>query len=337
MLLTRDEFRKQVFARDGHKCVHCGAAAQDAHHIVERRLWPDGGYYLDNGVSVCGPCHLLAEETALSCDSLRAEAGIKGQILPPQFYEADNIDKWGNPILPSGHRLKGELFFDLSVHGVVKSSLHMFVNRVKYPRTFHLPWSPGVTDEDKLIPSLDAFEGKEVVVTLKMDGEQTTMYQDGIHARSLDGYSSHPSRDRVRALHASIAHDIPFAWRICGENVDAVHSIAYKSLPARFLVFSIWDEVNRCLGWDETALYASVLGLQTVPVLWRGVWDVPTVQALYKPFHDGDETEGYVVRPSASFHFREFRQKVAKFVRKGHVRTQNHWLRQYRPNGLKTS
>ena len=43
-LLTRDEFRRQVFERDGNKCVFCDRPAKDAHHIIERRLWPDAGY-----------------------------------------------------------------------------------------------------------------------------------------------------------------------------------------------------------------------------------------------------------------------------------------------------
>ena len=45
MLLTRDQFREGVFKRDNHKCVICRAPAVDAHHIIERRLWTDGGYY----------------------------------------------------------------------------------------------------------------------------------------------------------------------------------------------------------------------------------------------------------------------------------------------------
>jgi hypothetical protein len=42
-LLTREEFKRQVFARDGH-CAFCQLPPVDAHHILERRLWPDGGY-----------------------------------------------------------------------------------------------------------------------------------------------------------------------------------------------------------------------------------------------------------------------------------------------------
>jgi hypothetical protein len=56
----------------------------------------------------------------------------------------------------------------------------------KYPRTFHLPWSLGATSDDKVVPSVSHFEGRQVVVTEKMDGENTTLYRDHIHARSLD-------------------------------------------------------------------------------------------------------------------------------------------------------
>ena len=72
MLLSRDEFRQQVFARDGGRCVICSAPGQDAHHILERRLFDDGGYYLDNGATLCAACHVKAEMTVLSCDAIRA-------------------------------------------------------------------------------------------------------------------------------------------------------------------------------------------------------------------------------------------------------------------------
>ena len=73
-LLTRDQFREQVFARDGHKCVVCKSPAKDAHHIIERRLFEDHGYYENNGVSLCSQCHLDAEKQycpAISCENLR--------------------------------------------------------------------------------------------------------------------------------------------------------------------------------------------------------------------------------------------------------------------------
>lgn len=68
--------------------------------------------------------------------------------------------------------------------------------KYKYPRTYHVPWSPGTTSDDRLLKSVDQFVGKCVVVTEKMDGENTTMSKDYVHARSLDSMY-HPSRDHV--------------------------------------------------------------------------------------------------------------------------------------------
>lgn len=111
-LLTRDDFREGVFDRDGHKCVVCGSAGYlDAHHILERRLFADRGYYLDNGASVCEAHHMACERTDISVEEIREYAGIKKKIIPEHFYDDQVYDKWGNPILPNGQRLIGELFF----------------------------------------------------------------------------------------------------------------------------------------------------------------------------------------------------------------------------------
>ena len=77
----------------------------------------------------------------------------------------------------------------------------------KYPRSPHLPWSEGGTSDDAYLFDTDHFAGKEVVITEKMDGENTSMYRDGIHARSIDG-RHHPSRDWVKALHGTICLEI---------------------------------------------------------------------------------------------------------------------------------
>lgn len=329
-LLSRDAFRERVFARDGTRCIMCGSMARDAHHIIERRLWPDGGYYMANGASVCEPCHLKAESTEISCGQLREAAGIKRVVLPPHLYGDQDYDKWGNEILPNGTRLIGELFHDESVQKVLNPVLHLFTTHVKYPRTFHLPWSPGVQKDDRvwedgILQKLNA-EKPEVIVTVKMDGENTTMYSDYMHARSLE-YSSHPSRNRAKALQARIGHDIPEGWRICLENLYATHNIQYYNLPAYELLFSIWNNRNECLSWDSTLEWAELLGLHTVPVLYHGPWDQSKIKSLYSEEYDGDECEGYVVRPASQFHYREFRTVVGKYVRKGHVQNHGGWMR----------
>lgn len=328
LLLTRDRFRTQVFARDHGKCVVCGDDAVDAHHILERRLWPDGGYYVENGVSLCSTHHVDAESTLISCEQLRDLAKIKEHPLPPQLT-AGTYDKWGNPVLPNGMRLRGELFWEPSVQKIIEPTLHLFTDRVKYPRTYHLPWSPGKTSDDRTLTSLDSFVGNDVVVTVKMDGENTTMYRDYLHARSLE-YEHHPSRTWVKAMHASIANDIPVGWRLCGENCYAQHSIRYRNLPSYFMLFSVWNEKNVCLDWDQTVEWASLLGLSTVPVIYEGQWDERRIKNLTSDVVQsgqfGDQVEGYVVRLRDQIAYKDFRSKVGKYVRTNHVQTDAHWM-----------
>ncbi len=336
-LLTRDDFRTAVFFRDDHKCVICRDTAVDAHHIVERRLFPDGGYYLENGVSVCSNCHLRCEMTELSVEEVREAAGIKKIVLPPEYYPDQPIDKWGNPILPDGRRMRGELFFDESVQKVLNMGrrLGLFTKYVKYPRTWHLPWSPGATDDDRILEDCSLLAGQRVIVTEKMDGENTTMYSDYIHARSVDG-RSHPSRNWVKNFHGSISFHIPDGWRICGENLFAKHSIGYQKLPSFFMGFSVWNEKNVCLSWDETLEYLELLGIKPVPVLYDGIFDEKNIQALYNEKKDWEKREGYVLRVASSFPYGSFPQSVAKYVRSEHVRTTKHWMhgQPVEPNSL---
>ncbi|MFK0097006.1 RNA ligase family protein [Streptomyces sp. NPDC091040] len=193
--------------------------------------------------------------------------------------------------------------------------------RTHYPRTPHLPWSPGATSDDVRMTDLAALAGTEVVVTEKLDGENTTLYADGLHARSLDS-AHHPSRTWVKALQARVGARVPQGWRICGENMFARHSLAYDALESHFYGFSVWDG-DRCLGWDRTVEFLRSLGIPAPPVLWRGVFDAKALRAL-KP--DTGRQEGYVVRPAAGFPAALFGRVVGKWVRPGHVVTDTHWM-----------
>lgn len=194
---------------------------------------------------------------------------------------------------------------------------------IKYPRTHHLPWSLGVSDDDIRNQGVAQFEDKVVVVTEKMDGENTTMYHDAMHARSIDS-NNHPSRDWVKRFHQDIRWNIPEGWRVCGENVFAKHSIAYDDLPSFFLGFSIWDEHNVCLSWNETVEWFELIGIVPVRTLYYGIFDEKIIKELPKTL-DLTKVEGYVVRNADSYAYDQFANNVAKFVRKGHVQTDKHW------------
>lgn len=200
---------------------------------------------------------------------------------------------------------------------------------IKYPRTPHLPWSRGASDDDifatqKLIAHFAQM--REVVVTEKMDGENTSLYPDHMHARAIIGID-HPSRSWVKSLHAKIKHEIPHGWRICGENLYAKHSIEYHNLDSYFMVFAIFDDQNQCLSWDDTVSYCSILGLITVPVLYKGTWNTRNMMEFDKKF-DKDTFEGYVVRNSGSFCYDDYGDNIAKYVRPNHVKTSDHWRNQ---------
>jgi len=333
-LLTRDEFRNAVFERDRNLCVICKEPAQDAHHILERRLFPDGGYYIDNGASLCGKHHMEAEQTTLSCDTIREACGITEIIQPPHFYTDAEYDKWGNEIQKNGNRVKGELFNDMSVQRALSGVLSLFIDQVKYPRTYHLPWSPGMNRDDRMMHDYSIFEGQEVMICEKLDGENTTMYPDYIHARSLDS-TTHPSRSWVKNLWGQKGYNIPQGWRVCGENMYAKHAIHYtnaqgNALKTYFYMFSIWDDRNVCLSWDETEEWAELLGFDLVPVLYRGIWSKDYIDMLNIDMQRNPNTiEGYVVRLAREYHYSEFRSVCGKYVRKNHVdNNHGHWAQQ---------
>lgn len=127
-LLTREEFKKLVFARDKNKCIFCDLPAVDAHHILDRKLWKDGGYYLSNGASVCEDHHWGCEKTTISVEEVRDACRIKEFILPEHLSYDKVYDKWGNEVVSESKREKGLLFEDDGVQKILKRAglLYLF-------------------------------------------------------------------------------------------------------------------------------------------------------------------------------------------------------------------
>jgi hypothetical protein len=199
------------------------------------------------------------------------------------------------------------------------------MDRVKYPRTRHLPNSPGASADDVRLSDLKALAAGEVVLTEKMDGENTTIGPGYVHARSVDS-RPHESRAWVRALAGRLAPELPPGMRVCGENLYARHSIGYDRLPAYFLVFNIWQD-DVCLDWDSTQEWADLLGLHCVPLLYRGAFPGPEgLLEKWRATRDSEHSEGFVVRTARSFSREEFGTHLAKWVRARHVQTDRHWM-----------
>jgi hypothetical protein len=68
---------------------------------------------------------------------------------------------------------------------------------MKYPRTPHLPWSPGGTSDDKRMLDVGPLLG-DVVITEKMDGSNVALSRENFFARSHAQVPVHRSFDLVR-------------------------------------------------------------------------------------------------------------------------------------------
>lgn len=206
------------------------------------------------------------------------------------------------------------------------------MNTLKYPRTPHLPTSPGFTADDIVSARISlALLTGNVVVTEKLDGENTCLSRTHIHARSGERTTSHPARHYVTALWGKISHSIPNNILIFGENLYAKHAIGYTDLPDYFVVFAAVNESNRLfLDWRTTSELAADLGLPLVPVLYQGIWDHAAIAAAFTGVSRfGGEQEGYVVRVSTAYSIADHPTHAAKWVRAGHVAPDaKHWAQQ---------
>ena len=209
------------------------------------------------------------------------------------------------------------------------------MNSPKYNRTFHLPWSPGATNDDKIASSVEYLLKTPIVITEKMDGSNTSLESEGCFARTHSGPPSHPSFDGLKALHAQIKHDIPSNFQLFGEWCYARHSIEYSALPDYFLLFGI-RELGAIGGdywysWEDVENFALLYNLETVPVLYKGaVASEKELKELVESFMNqpskcGGIREGVVVRVYDQFIDESFSNCVMKCVRANHVQTSEHW------------
>jgi len=211
----------------------------------------------------------------------------------------------------------------------------------KYNRTYHLPWSPGTTSDDRISNSVESLLGTEIVITEKLDGENCGMTDEGVYARSHATFTTSPWSREVRQLHkVKVENMLGEGVLLFGENMEGIHSIEYSNLESYFYIFGVRDN-EIWIPWEQVEEYSYLLDIPTVPVLFKGV--VNTVKELQeivedlvsKPSELGGQREGIVVRNAGMFHNDDFADNVMKWVRKGHVQTDEHWTRNWKKAEIK--
>ena len=213
----------------------------------------------------------------------------------------------------------------------------------KYPSTPYLPWSPTIGRGDAVHDAPERFVGEEVVATEKLDGGNTLLHRGAVYARSVVAPSEGKWMAMVKKHHA---------WKVTepdvylyGEDIYAVHSIAYDPVreDATFHAFALRDGDGAFAAFADLEEYAKARGIPVVPVLFRGRFQsVSELRAFFsdaqrQPSALGGEREGIVLRLARGFSEAEFADSVCKSVRVGHVQTDEHWTRNWRPCRIKRS
>lgn len=205
----------------------------------------------------------------------------------------------------------------------------------KYNRTYHFPFSPGSTSDDKISKSFESLIGVPIVITEKLDGENNAMTNIGVYARSHATFTTSPWSEEVRKIHSQIGRYIPNNVFLFGEGMGGIHSIEYKNLESFYYLFGV-RENETWLSWDEVKEYSYLLDIPTVPILFEGeVKNEKELEELINFFTsqtsklDG-ECEGVVVRLRNSFNDVDFQKSIMKWVRKSHIKTDQHWTRNWK-------
>lgn len=211
---------------------------------------------------------------------------------------------------------------------------------MKYPRTYHLPYSPGATNDDK-INDKNNLIGKHIVITEKLDGENSAMTDDGVYARSHVSFTKSEWSKEIRKIHEEkVRYNLGQGVYLFGENLEGIHSINYNNLKSYFYIFGIRDN-NIWVSWETVEEYSYLLDIPVVPVLFNGILNTEDDLKLMindlmdKPSELGGEKEGIVIRNAGIFHNDYFYDNVLKYVRKDHVKTDIHWTKNWKKSKLK--
>ncbi len=217
---------------------------------------------------------------------------------------------------------------------------------LKYPSTMQWPHSEKIHRDDSVHKWPHFFLDKEVVITEKLDGGNTCLYQGNVFARSVDAPSTAGWMAMVKKYHgwktapgAVPQYDPVLA--LYGEDMYGIHSIEYEAMlrEETYRPFAVRNMVtDMFLPWDSVEWYAEMLGMKPVPVVFRGKFqEVADITVFFRdhlrssPSALGGEKEGFVMRIVDEFHAHDFPVAVTKYVRAGHVQTDEHWTRNWQP------
>lgn len=214
----------------------------------------------------------------------------------------------------------------------------------KYPRMPYLTVSPAKGDDESRTIKTPSFCHRRVILTTKMDGSNVSLTRERLAARN-GSTADHLSFDRLKGMYSTIRWTLPKHLVIFGEWLYAMHSIHYVgdlALEDFLEVFGVLDiQRGMWLNWEDTSAIAKRFQIWTTPVVSAGTFKRGRSIIKWIKDHGRDTIaaghEGMVIRTEGEFPNAAFHEHVAKYVRIGHVSTDDHWWRRpIVPNEVRT-
>lgn len=207
---------------------------------------------------------------------------------------------------------------------------------MKFPRTYHLPYSPGKTSDDKAhsVAHIETnFLGKLLYITEKLDGECQYWDNASYHLRSESSTGDY-LRSRSKSKWASIAYKIPSHIGLYIEDISNEHSIRYVNKDNPFYLIAAFDKESKHLfSYEYLEQLACAYTLQVIPLLGKQFISSYTdleesvVTTTSNSSTLGGDLEGVVLYPKLdNVLISGWSDNTAKWVRKDHVKTTEHWI-----------
>lgn len=227
---------------------------------------------------------------------------LKGQLSQGLLVPISEIPELAGRELKEGDDLtellgiaKWEMVLPAQLAGMVKGSFPAFLRKTDEER---LQSNRGVLAEIANVPSYHA---------LKLDGSSATAYRKdgtfGVCSRNLDlkedGGDAYWEAFKSAGLHTRLPEGFSVQGELCGPGIQG--NKLGLSKPQIFL-FNVWDiAAGRHLDFEPFAQFARSLGMETVPILDIGVFNLTLEEWLAYAdslnYPNGSPAEGVVVRP----------------------------------------
>lgn len=244
----------------------------------------------------------------------------------------------------------------------------------KYSRSLHAHISLGTDSDDRFMPDgyVQAFADMPgLILTEKLDGQNDCMAKKGLFARSHAAATDHPWDKPLKQRWEMIKNDLG-DLELFGENMYGVHTIEYSKLESYFYIFRARIK-DTWLSWEEVKFYAALFDFPTVPEIpivkplkdfinqktnenvWLQSWLIANLGMKWEDYVQNRGTlggwdditnkpacEGLVIANTAEYktnsgvlpvQWNEF-NNLFKIVRPGHVKTDEHWTKNWKPAKL---